>query len=236
LISSRGIPADAARDQLRPDGMLAVLEGQAAMRPKPDPILSGVRLTTREQEVLLHVNEGLSDKQIAFALQVSRSTVKTHARSLFEKLVAHPRTDALRVAREHGLISSAVGRQPRARARVVLAHLGVERHFRDVLLVGLTVDRGVRVFLLAELRRARHALARGVLGVLDQVFLRLLEALGLAASGLADRALGGIHLVVARTAADRSRLCGGRGLLLAYEVVVVVALGHEPCPTPVPAG
>jgi DNA-binding NarL/FixJ family response regulator len=86
------------------DGMLALLEGHAAIPPKPDPRQSQIRLTRREREVLLHVNDGLSDKEIAIKLDVRLSTVKTHARSLFEKLGAHSRTDALRVAREHGLV------------------------------------------------------------------------------------------------------------------------------------
>ena len=66
----------------------------------------------------------------------------------------------------------------------------------------------------------RVAVAVAVLGVLDQVGLGLLEALGLAAARLVDRAHLGIEVVfVAGDAADPAGVGGGGRLFLADEVV-----------------
>lgn len=61
-------------------------------------------ISPRELEVLELMARGLSNKQIADTLFISLSTVKTHAASLFQKLEAGRRTQALRNAREIGLI------------------------------------------------------------------------------------------------------------------------------------
>lgn len=52
-------------------------------------------LTTRENEVLLLMAEGLSNKQIAMSLSVQLSTVKNHVHSILVKLGARRRTDAI---------------------------------------------------------------------------------------------------------------------------------------------
>lgn len=62
-------------------------------------------ISPRELEVLDLMARGLSNKQIADTLFISLSTVKTHAASLFQKLEAGRRTQALRKAREIGLIA-----------------------------------------------------------------------------------------------------------------------------------
>ncbi|MFY9135794.1 MAG: LuxR C-terminal-related transcriptional regulator, partial [Bacillota bacterium] len=42
-------------------------------------------LTVREKEVLQHILSGESNREIAQALFISESTVKTHARNIFSK-------------------------------------------------------------------------------------------------------------------------------------------------------
>ena len=42
-------------------------------------------LTVREKEVLQHILSGKSNREIAQALFISESTVKTHARNIFSK-------------------------------------------------------------------------------------------------------------------------------------------------------
>jgi DNA-binding NarL/FixJ family response regulator len=59
------------------------------------PSLSQEGLTTREQEVLERVAEGLSVKEIADRMQVSHSTVRTHIRHIYEKLQVHSRVEAV---------------------------------------------------------------------------------------------------------------------------------------------
>lgn len=61
-------------------------------------------ITPREVAVLQELASGRSNKEIAAALHVSPNTVKTHVARLFEKLGARRRTEALRKARELGLV------------------------------------------------------------------------------------------------------------------------------------
>lgn len=61
-------------------------------------------ITEREYDVLRHLAEGRSNKEIATRMDVSPNTVKTHVARLFGKLGAGRRTAAVRAARELGLI------------------------------------------------------------------------------------------------------------------------------------
>jgi ATP/maltotriose-dependent transcriptional regulator MalT len=54
--------------------------------------------------VLREIAAGHSNKEIAARLHVSPNTVKTHVARLFEKLGVRRRTEALRKARELGLV------------------------------------------------------------------------------------------------------------------------------------
>ena len=66
---------------------------------------SNVRLNPRERDVLLLVADGLSNAEIAERLHRSESTVKKHVSSLYRKLGAKRRTDAVRIASESGLLN-----------------------------------------------------------------------------------------------------------------------------------
>lgn len=61
-------------------------------------------LTNREREVLHHLAALLSTEEIAQAMFVSVNTVKTHIRGVLRKLSAGRRNDAIRRAREMGLL------------------------------------------------------------------------------------------------------------------------------------
>jgi two-component system NarL family response regulator len=61
-------------------------------------------LTTREQEVLLLLVKGRSNKEIAAALYISEETVKSHLKTLFSKLGVRDRTDAAISAIRHGIV------------------------------------------------------------------------------------------------------------------------------------
>lgn len=61
-------------------------------------------ITPREYEILGLIASGLSNREIAARLFVSENTVKTHLSRLFDKLNARRRTQAIKHAKEHGLI------------------------------------------------------------------------------------------------------------------------------------
>jgi DNA-binding CsgD family transcriptional regulator len=65
-----------------------------------------VHLSPREADVLLDLDDGLRFKEIARRRGIREPTAKSYARSLFEKLDAHSRTEAVNRARELGLLSS----------------------------------------------------------------------------------------------------------------------------------
>ena len=62
-------------------------------------------LTPRELEVLEVLAEGLSNRAIAARLAISEHTVKFHVSSIFAKLGAENRTDAVRRGVRQGLIT-----------------------------------------------------------------------------------------------------------------------------------
>lgn len=63
-------------------------------------------LTDRELEVLRHIAEGLSSKEIASALGVSAKTVDTHRANLMSKLKVRKVSRLVRVAIQEGLVST----------------------------------------------------------------------------------------------------------------------------------
>ena len=71
------------------------------------PELSGdaPRLTPREEQVLSMIARGETNDQIAVDLKLSPNTIKQHASSAYRKLNAHNRTEAVRRAQFHGLIT-----------------------------------------------------------------------------------------------------------------------------------
>jgi DNA-binding NarL/FixJ family response regulator len=68
------------------------------------PRAVGGRLSAREREVLRLVADGQSNKQIARALNIAERTVKFHVTSLFQKLDADNRAQAVARAAEQGLL------------------------------------------------------------------------------------------------------------------------------------
>ncbi|HYS54861.1 MAG TPA: response regulator transcription factor [Thermoanaerobaculia bacterium] len=62
------------------------------------------RLTKREREVIRLVAEGKSNKEIAAKLRITERTVKYHMTSLFNKLGAENRAQAVAIASERHLI------------------------------------------------------------------------------------------------------------------------------------
>ena len=61
-------------------------------------------LTPAEANILRMIVGGMSNKEIAFALDISENTVKTHARNIFDKLGVSDRTSAATLAIKRGLV------------------------------------------------------------------------------------------------------------------------------------
>ena len=88
---------------LHPDAVDPLLPGpsSAAREPPPAPQQA---LTPREIEVLAMLAEGLGNKEIAWRLSISEHTVKFHISSIFTKLNATSRTEAVTLGIRQGLI------------------------------------------------------------------------------------------------------------------------------------
>jgi DNA-binding NarL/FixJ family response regulator len=82
-------------------------EADAAARTNAVPGQSrpvSQRLTTREREVLQLMAAGLTNAEIAAQLRLSPNTVKEHASSVFRRLGARNRTDAVLRAQRLGIL------------------------------------------------------------------------------------------------------------------------------------
>ncbi|HEX2173230.1 MAG TPA: response regulator transcription factor [Dehalococcoidia bacterium] len=86
------------------------LEPRAAARlvaAVGEPRRAGDRLSDREREVLRLIAEGQSTKQIARTLSIAERTVKFHVASIFQKLGADNRAQAVALAVQRGLLADA---------------------------------------------------------------------------------------------------------------------------------
>jgi LuxR family maltose regulon positive regulatory protein len=83
--------------------LLTALE-QAASSATPPTAELPEPLSERELEVLILIEAGKSNRRIAQELFVTTGTVKTHIRSIYRKLDAHSRTQALVRAKELNLL------------------------------------------------------------------------------------------------------------------------------------
>jgi DNA-binding NarL/FixJ family response regulator len=60
---------------------------------KVDKVMSAVKMTSREQDVIGHIAAGMSNKEIASALNIAVFTVKSHVHNILEKLALHTRLE-----------------------------------------------------------------------------------------------------------------------------------------------
>jgi two-component system, NarL family, nitrate/nitrite response regulator NarL len=114
---STGVPGilyrDVSSERLLP-AIRAVVGGLAVFDPPiagalvpgrpPEELVPGEELTPRELQVLQLLAEGLANKAIAQALNISEHTVKFHVNAIMSKLGAQSRTAAVVRATRLGLI------------------------------------------------------------------------------------------------------------------------------------
>lgn len=112
------LPKDVSPEELI-EGVRVVHRGESAVAPRllsrligtfvraarPRPVAAALDgLTEREQQVLVLIARGRSNTEIATELAVSPSTVKNHVTSVFAKIGARDRAQAVIAAYEAGLI------------------------------------------------------------------------------------------------------------------------------------
>ena len=89
------------RQSVPPPAASAVQEGQ-----QDHEAIKKHGLTHREHEVLEKMAQGLSNQEIAAALFLSESTIKTHVSNILFKLDAKRRTQAVSIAKKLKMVSS----------------------------------------------------------------------------------------------------------------------------------
>ena len=101
------------------DALAAVVDGETVVAPEMTSVLARVvkggtvesglpdrfsSLTPRELEILRHLAEGQSNKEIARALGITDGTVKLHVRSVLRKLEVRSRVEAAVIAVEERIL------------------------------------------------------------------------------------------------------------------------------------
>ena len=75
-----------------------------AIEPIPLPLLEIAERARREVEILDNIAQGMTNKQVAYALSISEQTVKNHMSSILRKLSVNDRTQAVVYAMRQGWI------------------------------------------------------------------------------------------------------------------------------------
>jgi DNA-binding NarL/FixJ family response regulator len=94
--------APALRDRVR---RALDAAGIAVVFAEDEEELPGEQMTPRERDVLELLGEGLSNRMIAERLGISEHTVKFHVASIYGKLHAATRAEAVRRAFRRGMLS-----------------------------------------------------------------------------------------------------------------------------------
>jgi DNA-binding NarL/FixJ family response regulator len=104
----------AAGDALLSPSVTRRVIDRMAQQPTPELAdhASLDRLTPREREVLELIARGLSNREIAAALAIEESTIRTHVKRILMKLDLRDRVQAVIFAYESGLTRPAAGARP----------------------------------------------------------------------------------------------------------------------------
>lgn len=105
----RAYEGDALLEPVATTRILREFERRGRRDPGPshlrrnEPQQEPVRLTKRENEILVQIADGLSNQEIADRLFISEYTVKTHVSNLFRKIGVNDRVQAILYALKIGL-------------------------------------------------------------------------------------------------------------------------------------
>jgi DNA-binding NarL/FixJ family response regulator len=105
----------AAGDSLLSPSVTRRVVDRMAQQPTPELADQAKldELTSREREVLACIARGLSNREIAAALAVEESTIRTHVKRILMKLELRDRVQAVIFAYESGVNRPGVGAKPR---------------------------------------------------------------------------------------------------------------------------
>jgi DNA-binding NarL/FixJ family response regulator len=65
-----------------------------------------IKMTKREREVIEHIADGLSNKEIGQKLHVSTYTIRSHIHNIMEKLTLHTRLEIANYAYTDGTVKN----------------------------------------------------------------------------------------------------------------------------------
>jgi DNA-binding NarL/FixJ family response regulator len=76
---------------------------EKALKMGKGKLVSAVRITKREREIIVLIADGLSNKEIAQQLNIATHTVKSHVHNIMEKLALHSRLQISNFTHEENL-------------------------------------------------------------------------------------------------------------------------------------
>lgn len=100
------VPPEMLRERKAPRHSVTQVQSSRRLKEKRDELrlpTASLGLTPRQQQVLLCVVEGLSNKQIADRLKISETTAKSHVSAILKMFNVSNRTTAAQLARQMGL-------------------------------------------------------------------------------------------------------------------------------------
>lgn len=86
---------------LMTDSLFSQIVEHALQGGKMRKLMSAVRMTSREHDVISHIATGKSNKEIASELNIAVHTVKSHVHNILEKLALHTRLELATFAHSH---------------------------------------------------------------------------------------------------------------------------------------
>ena len=100
-----------------PEGRLSERDARSGYgRSARSSCLVSETLTARERDILAMISQGLSNKRIARACDISPETVKSHVKSILLKLAVSSRAEAVSQAGSLGLLEWHLCREEAARS------------------------------------------------------------------------------------------------------------------------
>lgn len=90
------------------ESLFSQIVTKALSESNPSKIISSVKMTKRERQVIELVADGLTNKEIAQNLHLSTYTIKSHIHNILEKLALHTRVQIAKYAHTSDDYNSAV--------------------------------------------------------------------------------------------------------------------------------